>query len=119
MGPPVFASGSQSENGLGDLAISAETDSRLASVIEQFEWQLATAPVAAGDATFHSGGMIHGAGANRSDRDREVLTIIYYASDARVAEPANENQRVDMQVFLPGTKPGDEARSDLNPVLYP
>ncbi len=119
MGTPVFASGSQRENGLGDLAISGETDRRLASIVEQRAWKVATSDVPAGDATFHTGGTIHSAGANQSNRTREVLTIIYYAADARVAEPANENQRVDMNAFLPGMKPGDAAKSELNPVLFP
>jgi hypothetical protein len=36
-----------------------------------------------------------------------------------VSVPANENQRTDLAVFLPGVKPGEEAASELNPVLYP
>ncbi len=54
-----------------------------------------------------------------SDRVREVLTVIYFAAGARVAPPANDNQRVDMEVFLPGTKPGHEAKSEMNPILFP
>ena len=72
----------------------------------------------AGDATFHAGGTLHAAGANRSDRVREVLTVIYYPDGTRAAEPANENQRVDLEVFLPGVRPGDQAKSELNPILW-
>ena len=119
MGPMHFASGSHRSDDLGELAISEHTDQRLASIIEKRGWRVASAPVRAGDATFHAGGTIHSAGANNSDRTREVLTVIYYAAGTRVATPANDNQRVDLEVFLPGTKPGDEAKSELNPVLYP
>ena len=119
MGPTRFASSSHRARDLGDLEISSNTDSRLASMIEEHRWPVVSVPVFAGDATFHAGGTVHSAGANRSDRVREVLTVIYYAANARVAEPANDNQRVDMEVFLPGTKPGDEAKSDLNPILFP
>jgi ectoine hydroxylase-related dioxygenase (phytanoyl-CoA dioxygenase family) len=119
MGPTRFASGSQRATGLGDLAISGATDRRLAEIIEERGWLVESAPVAAGDATFHAGGTIHSAGANNSDRVREVLTVIYYAAGSRVAQPANDNQRVDMEVFFPGTKPGDEAKSELNPILFP
>jgi ectoine hydroxylase-related dioxygenase (phytanoyl-CoA dioxygenase family) len=121
MGLMKFASGSHRHSaGLGELVISNDTDERLKSVIEERRWPVAsTPPMKAGDATFHSGATIHSAGANDSDRVREVLTVIYYASGTRVSVPANENQRTDLAVFLPGVKPGEEAASELNPVLYP
>jgi ectoine hydroxylase-related dioxygenase (phytanoyl-CoA dioxygenase family) len=75
-------------------------------------------PMRAGDATFHAGGTLHSAGANHSGRTREVLTVIYYADSAHVAEPANQNQRVDLEVFLPGARPGDAAATALNPILW-
>jgi ectoine hydroxylase-related dioxygenase (phytanoyl-CoA dioxygenase family) len=119
MGPTIFASRSHLADNLGDLAISEETSQRLTRVIAERGWKIATEPVRAGDATFHAGGTLHSAGANRSSRVREVLTVIYFAAGTRVAEPENDNQRVDMEVFIPGAQPGDEAASELNPVLYP
>jgi ectoine hydroxylase-related dioxygenase (phytanoyl-CoA dioxygenase family) len=120
MGLMRFASGSHRAGGLGDLAISDDTDRRLDALIAEQRWPVWSAPpMRAGDATFHAGGTLHSAGANRSDRVREVLTVIYYADGARAAEPANENQRVDLEVFLPGVRPGGEAKSDLNPILWP
>jgi ectoine hydroxylase-related dioxygenase (phytanoyl-CoA dioxygenase family) len=119
MGPMRFASGSHRAAALGDLAISAETDRRLAALIADRHWPVWSEPLRAGDATFHSGGTLHSALANRSDRVREVLTVIYYAAGTRAAAPANDNQRVDLEVFLPGVRPGEEAASDLNPLLYP
>ena len=119
MGPMMFASRSHRATQLGDLAISATTDERLARVIEERRWPIASTPVKTGEATFHLGGTVHAAGANRSRVTREVLTVIYYDASARVAEPANENQRVDLEVFLPGVRPGEAAASELNPVVYP
>lgn len=119
MGPMRFASGSHRASDLGELAISDGTDRRLSALIAERGWPVATAPVRAGDATFHAGGTLHSAGANRSDRVREVLTVIYYAAGTRAAKPANDNQRVDLEVFLPGIRPGDEAASELNPLLFP
>jgi ectoine hydroxylase-related dioxygenase (phytanoyl-CoA dioxygenase family) len=118
MGSMIFASGSHRANGLGDLIISAETDRRLTSIIRERGWPVWSEPLRAGDATFHAGGTLHSAGANRSSRVREVLTIIYYASGTRVAKPANPNQEVDLEVFLPGVRPGEEAKSELNPILF-
>ena len=118
MGLMRLASGSHRASGLGELAISDDTDGRLDALIAERRWPVWSAPpMRAGDATFHAGGTLHSASANRSDRVREVLTVIYYADGARAAEPANENQRVDLEVFLPGVRPGDEARSALNPLL--
>jgi ectoine hydroxylase-related dioxygenase (phytanoyl-CoA dioxygenase family) len=118
MGPMIFASGSH-RAGIAGEAISEQTDQELARMIETNRWPVWSEPLAMGDATFHLGGTLHSAGANRSPRPREVLTVIYYAAGTRLAEPANDNQRVDAEVFLPGIKPGEEAASELNPVLYP
>ena len=119
MGTMRFASGSHRLHDLGDLAISDPTDQRLEALIAQRGLPVWTAPLRAGDATFHSGGTLHSAGANGSGRTREVLTVIYYANGTRAAQPANDNQRADLEVFLPGIRPGEEAKSVLNPVLYP
>jgi ectoine hydroxylase-related dioxygenase (phytanoyl-CoA dioxygenase family) len=110
MGPIVFASGSHREIFDQDLSIS--------SGFEPHGYPIVTTALRAGDATFHHGSTLHAAGPNHSSRTREVLTVIYYAADARVAAPANDNQRVDMEVFLPGCRAGDAAASELNPVLY-
>jgi ectoine hydroxylase-related dioxygenase (phytanoyl-CoA dioxygenase family) len=119
MGPMIFASGSHRASDLGDLMISDDNDRRLAKLIADDGWKLWTQPVRAGDATFHAGGTLHSAGANRSNRTREILTVIYFAAGTRVAQPANDNQRVDLEVFIPGARPGDEAKSEMNPILFP
>lgn len=119
MGPMIFASGSHRAHDLGDLMISDDTDRRLAKLIADRGWKLWMQPVRAGDATFHAGGTLHSAGANRSNRTREILTVIYFAAGTRVAQPANDNQRVDLEVFIPGARPGDEAKSAMNPILFP
>jgi ectoine hydroxylase-related dioxygenase (phytanoyl-CoA dioxygenase family) len=119
MGPMIFASGSHRVSAPGDVAISEETDQRIARFVEEQGWPIASEPIPAGDATFHLGKTLHSAGANRSDRTREILTVIYYAADARASFPANDNQQVDLEVFLPGVKPGEAAASAMNPVLFP
>lgn len=118
-GSMAFASGSHRATSIGNAGISEGNDRKLAALIEERGWPVATGPLAAGDASFHLGGILHSAGANTSDRVREVLTVIYYADGTRAADPANENQRVDLEVFLPGVHPGELAASALNPVLYP
>jgi ectoine hydroxylase-related dioxygenase (phytanoyl-CoA dioxygenase family) len=118
MGPIAFASGSHRADDLGNLLISDETDRRLAALIAERGWHVWSEPVRAGQATFHAGATLHSAGANRSRKVREILTVIYYANGTRVAAPSNPNQQTDLEVFLPGARPGEEARSPLNPVLF-
>lgn len=119
MGPMRFATGSHRGGNRGDLAISEAVDNRLAQLIEERGWPVASPSLAVGDATFHAGGTIHSAGANKSASMREILTIIYYAAGTCVATPQNDNQRADLQAFFPGKSPGEVANTALNPMLYP
>ena len=109
MGPITFASGSHRARESVSISEHANVDERT----------VVRCPIRAGDATFHLGGTLHSAGPNLSMHTREVLTVIYFADGTKVARPANPNQEVDRAVFLPGTKPGDEAATELNPVLWP
>ncbi|HSN67738.1 MAG TPA: phytanoyl-CoA dioxygenase family protein, partial [Thermoanaerobaculia bacterium] len=111
-GPMRFAAGSHRATSLGNAGISEGNDRRLAQLIEERGWPEVSAPLAAGDATFHIGGLLHSAGANTSVRVREALTVIFFADGSRIAEPANANQRVDLEVFFPGLKPGDLAATE-------
>ena len=76
-----------------------------------------SASMQAGDATFHLGWTIHGAGENRSASIREVMTVIYFADGARIAKPQNQNQVADLNVWLDGKAPDTLADGPLNPVL--
>jgi hypothetical protein len=64
------------------------------------------------------GDVLHSAHGNNSNGRREVITIIYYEDGTRTMEPDHEHRRADMEVFLPGLRPGDIAASELNPLLY-
>ena len=72
----------------------------------------------AGDATFHCGWTLHGAGANATDRVREVMTVIWYADGARVTQPDNASRERDLERWLPGLKAGDLAATELNPLVF-
>jgi ectoine hydroxylase-related dioxygenase (phytanoyl-CoA dioxygenase family) len=92
MGTMRFASGSHVDGYLGDMPI--------------------------GDATFHFGWTLHGAGANETDRAREVMTVIWFADGARVTQPDNASRERDLERWLPGLKPGDLAATELNPLVF-
>lgn len=119
MGMLTFASGSHMSGPIGSLAISDESEAAYTNYIAKSGFSVTMADrMNAGDATFHHGWTIHSAGGNTSPNlTREVMTIIYFADGARVAEPQNENQAADLAAWLGGRQPGEAADSELNPVL--
>lgn len=118
MGMLTFASGSHRGGVVDDLAISDESDERLAEHVASNQFPVTRAnEMRAGDATFHLGMTIHAAGANFSQTMREVMTVIYFASGTRITEPKNSHQRADLETWLAPRQPGDLADGELNPIL--
>lgn len=118
MGTMRFASGTHRLGDQGALPISDESEARLAALIEREGLALSEpVPMAAGDASFHDGWVIHGAGGNVTDRHRVAMTVIYVEDGARVTEPDTGERRHDLATWLPGLVPGDAVDSPLNPRL--
>lgn len=119
MGTMWFASGSQSLGYLGNLPISDHSDETIRELIDQKGYGV-TLPnkMAAGDATFHSGWVFHGAPGNQSDQMREVMTVIYYEDGAVVGQADSNDRKNDLAAWFPGLKPGDVAATELNPLVY-
>jgi ectoine hydroxylase-related dioxygenase (phytanoyl-CoA dioxygenase family) len=117
MGIMTFVEGSNTGE-LGAEAISDHSEAHFDSLVSRTGAKLSVpVAMAAGDATFHGGWTLHKAGANTSKITREVMTVIYFASDLVVQTPTNEPQRLDLARWLPGLAPGDPAASELNPVI--
>ena len=119
MGSMSFVSGSHHSGIFDEMPISDTSQEYFERVIREKQLPAESYELAAGDATFHSGRILHSAHANQSNRRREVITVIYYADGTRIMEPDNEHRKVDLGVFHPGQKPGDLAASEINPLLYP
>jgi ectoine hydroxylase-related dioxygenase (phytanoyl-CoA dioxygenase family) len=119
MGSLNFASESHKEGNFGNYAITEETGDHFRDVIEKKNYDV-TKPnqLRVGDATYHSGWVLHRAGENRTDRTRKVMTIIYYEDGARFKEPENQEQEKDLERWFPGLDPSDQAASPLNPLVY-
>ena len=118
MGMIRFASGSHKFPAVESVEISDESEDRFEQFVLENQFKISKpSSMKAGDATFHLGWTIHSAGPNRTDRMREVMTIIYFADGARVSEPTNVHQRADRDAWLAGKRPGEAADSDLNPIL--
>jgi ectoine hydroxylase-related dioxygenase (phytanoyl-CoA dioxygenase family) len=119
MGTMNFASGSHTEGYLGDMEISDTSEATLAEFVRSKGYGVVNhGDMRGGDATFHSGWTLHGAGPNDSETLREVMTIIYYADGTKVAPADNKNRQADLDAWIPGGVPGELAASSLNPVLY-
>ncbi|MDQ1397729.1 MAG: hypothetical protein QOG64_2988 [Acidimicrobiaceae bacterium] len=120
VGSMTFASGSHRVADAGAFDISEASDAAVAAMVEDRGLALRTyGAVAAGDATFHAGWMLHRAGANPTSTMREVMTVIYFADGARAIEPVNDYQAFDLQVWLKGTAPGQRCDGPRNPSLWP
>ncbi|MCC5953771.1 MAG: phytanoyl-CoA dioxygenase family protein [Acidimicrobiia bacterium] len=113
-----FASGSHRTDP-GDATRTGHPDRARSVLVGDEEFPVHDAgPFTAGDATVHAAGVLHAAGANRSDEARYALTIAYLADGARVAEPASEVQEANIDLFLDSRHPGDLIDGPSNPVLW-
>lgn len=117
MGPLAFGAGSHRFEFGRDVEISDESERTLSQTLKDRS-KLIDEPFDLGEVSFHYGWTFHRAGANTTNRPREVLTIIYFDQDARVSEPKNKNQVADLKAWLPGARIGEVADTPLNPVLY-
>ncbi len=120
IGTMTFASGSHALGDLRTPGISDATEAAFDAAVREQGLAAAThGALAAGDATFHAGWTLHRAPPNPTARLRPVMTVIYFADGARVAEPADDFQRFDLALWLKGLAPGDFAASERNPLLFP
>jgi ectoine hydroxylase-related dioxygenase (phytanoyl-CoA dioxygenase family) len=116
MGPVAFCEKSHRFQIGRDLEISDESEITLKEALNSFT--LEDGPYNLGDVSFHAGWTFHHAGANSTDRPREVMTMIYMDENIHLIEPRNKNHVLDLERWAPGLKPGDTLSSPLNPVLY-
>jgi ectoine hydroxylase-related dioxygenase (phytanoyl-CoA dioxygenase family) len=118
MGVLTFASGSHCDGELLSMAISDASERELSAIVKERGYRIARAAMKMGDATLHSGWTLHTAPPNRTDRLREVMTVIYFADGTRIIEPDNPHRPADLTRWFPGQRPGEIAASALNPLLY-
>lgn len=118
MGTMRFVPGSHKAGPVGSVEISDDSQAIYESYIRANACRVvSTGSLSAGDATFHRGWTIHGAGANDSSKMRSVMTVIYFADGARVISPGSSYQQADLDAWLDCKMPGEVADGPLNPVL--
>ena len=118
MGPLSFAVGSHRQDIAHDMEISDDSEQTIQELVEKMDMPQVYEPYDLGEVSFHYGWTLHRAGPNTTDQARAVHTVIYMDRDMTLAEPANENQRVDWEAWTPSTKVGEVMDDELNPILY-
>jgi len=118
MGAMRFATGTHRSGLFPEVPISYDSQELFDRIIRDHKIPIVSYSMKAGDATFHSGGLLHAALANSSAQRRESIAVIYYADGTHIMQPNHEHRRVDMEQYLPGLKAGDLAASAFNPLLY-
>jgi len=119
MGPLDFALGSQ-VMGYGRNNELVQQDEKITeSKLAEAGYEIAISPYEAGEVSFHQGWVFHRAGANQTDRRREVFTVIYMDQDMALNEPANSNQQYDREKWCPGVEVGEVIATDINPLVPP
>lgn len=118
MGPLSFASGSHRFPFLRDLSISDDSERLIQEAMDREQFPYVERPFALGDVSFHYGYTFHRAPPNQSEQPRRVMTIIYMDRDITVSEPVNDEQRGDLEAWLPETRIGATPDGPLNPVLF-
>jgi ectoine hydroxylase-related dioxygenase (phytanoyl-CoA dioxygenase family) len=116
MGPLAFAPGSYRIETGRDLEIGDESEQKIQRSLKAYP--VHETPFELGEVSFHSGWTFHRAGANSTDRPREVFTIIYVDQDIHLTEPKNKDQQNDRQRWCPGVEVGGVLDSPLNPIIY-
>ncbi len=116
MGPLAFCEKSHRFQLGRDLEISDESEMTLKEALHSY--RLEESAFDLGEVSFHAGWTFHRAGANTTDRPREVMTIIYMDEDMQLMAPRNKNQMADWERWCPGVQVGETINSPLNPILY-
>ena len=84
MGSMSFATGTHRNPAFPQMPISEKSQETFHRLIHEERIPTPSYSLKAGDATFHSGDILHSAHGNGSPARREVLTVIYFADGTRV-----------------------------------
>jgi ectoine hydroxylase-related dioxygenase (phytanoyl-CoA dioxygenase family) len=118
MGPLEFSAKSHLLQEGRQLKISDDSEQVIAKKLRLGDFKTIIEPFEAGEVSFHSGWIFHRAGANITDKMRQVMTMIYMDKDMKLIQPQNENQQADWDTWCPRAKVGEVINSPINPVIY-
>jgi ectoine hydroxylase-related dioxygenase (phytanoyl-CoA dioxygenase family) len=118
MGPLEFSAKSAQLQDGRTLKISDDSESIIHKKLTLNDFEQVIEPFDLGEVSFHSGWVFHRAGANQTDKIREVMTIIYMDKDMKLKQPTNANQQADWDTWCPNAVVGEVINSPINPVLF-
>lgn len=118
MGMLTFASGSHNDGVIFDYEISDESEEEFTRYLKEGGFPITrSATMNSGDTTWHYGCTVHSAPGNKSNKAREIMTIIYFADGAKITHPANKWQVNDHKKWLMNIPVGQLAASERNPLV--
>jgi ectoine hydroxylase-related dioxygenase (phytanoyl-CoA dioxygenase family) len=118
MGTLTYAGGSQRDGLLGDWPIGEASQRHFAQhLASRGHAPVNAGAMAAGDALFHDGWVVHGSPPNATPRLRAVMTVLFVADGTPLVEPRYPAQREALACWTPGQRPGEVVGSPLNPLL--
>lgn len=118
MGPLEFSAKSYLLQGGRDLKISDDSERVISKKLRLNDFEQVVEAFDLGEVSFHSGWIFHRAGANTTEKMRQVMTVIYMDKDMHLKAPQNDNQQLDWDTWCPGAKIGEVIDTPLNPILY-
>jgi ectoine hydroxylase-related dioxygenase (phytanoyl-CoA dioxygenase family) len=118
MGPLAFARKTHRMAFGRELEISDESERLIQKSLKEAQADIDDTPFDLGEVSFHLGWTFHRAGPNRSDRPREVMTVIYVDEDIRLIEPVTKSHENDRATWCKGAEVGGVLDGPLNPVLW-
>ncbi len=118
MGPLEFSAKSFMLQDGRTLKISDDSENIIEKKLRLSDFEQVIEPFDLGEVSFHSGWVFHRAGANKTDKMREVMTVIYMDKNMRLKQPSNDNQQADWDTWCPNAVVGEVIDTPINPVLY-
>ncbi len=118
MGPLEFSAKSHLMQEGRNLKISDDSEIEIQKKLRLGDFLQVKEAFELGEVSFHSGWIFHRAGANQTDKMRQVMTMIYMDKDMRLKQPENVNQQADWETWCPGAKVGEIVNTPLNPIIY-
>ena len=118
MGPLEFSAKSFLLQDGRTLKISDDSENIIEKKLRLSDFEQVIEPFDLGEVSFHSGWVFHRAGANETDKMREVMTIIYMDKNMRLKQPSNDNQQADWDTWCPNAVVGEVINSPINPILF-
>jgi ectoine hydroxylase-related dioxygenase (phytanoyl-CoA dioxygenase family) len=118
MGPLEFSAKSQQLQDGRTLKISDDSETVIQKKLTLNDFEQIVEPFDLGEVSFHSGWVFHRAGANTTNKMREVMTIIYMDENMKLKQPTNKNQQDDWEAWCPNAEVGKVIDTPLNPILF-